>query len=277
MESDPKKVKASPLYEELLLNLFADNVRILEILRRTDVEEALNLYIAVAGDPAFFKVIKIMDTNLIWNEWFQRDMAAIYKFDEWDSETVLWETEDKPTWKVYYLWFRFLVASRQYYLLAFKNGNEPTRLRFRFKNLNVAEIDGRNVDLRKFIPNYEQEIRNMIPVKDNVFEVLLEHFFTKFVVYDTNVYSAELSVVYNVFASLHWLLTYTKVEKRGYLLILNELAATFPRTHPKKGNKIVLASCIECKLVCSNPQVERNNTNRVFCDKDCQRSFYNAL
>ncbi len=270
-----KKIKTTPLYQELLQNLFSDNVRISEVLKRTDVEEALNLYIAVAGDQAFFKVIKIMDTNMIWNYWFQRDMAAIYKFDEWDVETVLWETEDKPTWKVYYLWFRFMIAARQFYLLAFEPEGEISSLIFRFERLNFAEIKGKMVDLRKYIPNYEQRVKNMIPVRDNIFKVLVEYFFNKFVVHNVNVYSGELSVVYSVFASLHWLLTYTEAEKKGYLPILNELASTFPRTHIKKGNKIVLASCIECKIVCSNPQVEKTNNSRIFCDKDCQRSFYN--
>jgi hypothetical protein len=275
MESDFKKIKSSPLYEELLLNLFSDNVRILEILKRTDVEEALNLYIAVAGDQAFFKVINIMNTNLIWNYWFQRDMAVIYKFGEWDAETVLWETEDKPTWKVYYLWFRYYVSWMQFWLLHFDSDIDKYSV-VKFKYLNIGIINGKIIDIRKYIQRYNQKIKNVIPDNTHLSDFMIKKFFTKFVGYkDTEnkprKYFSYLKMIEidEIFHQFHLILL--NKGNGNSLNMLKTYASRFPKT---SNTKIVLASCIECNTECSDPQVEKYNKKNIFCDKDCQRAFY---
>lgn len=273
MERDTKKSRV--LYDEILQNLFsADNARIKEILLRFDVEEALNLYIAVAFDPTFFKFIDMMNKNLIWFEWTKRDMEIICK-PEWNSNTVLWFTEDKPNWKVYYLWLRYYVSCKQFLSIQNYPGYE-------LKYLNVLQIPNIGiVNARKYIPNYSNVFKMDLPSPDD--EEYFRNFvtrFTAFQFYNSKWLRYERTVdIRSTIETISFLRTIeTVILKNEKLNIIPYVALKFPKTANPKKRQIVLASCIECNNTNSGTLwVEKTNPKRVFCDKICQKEFYNKF
>ncbi len=115
MESTSKRPKTIEEVLVLYNERYITKDLALSILIQVEVRDALHFYIASYKEQKYEKIIEQMNGNLIWMLWTKRDMEVIFR-PEWNVNTLLWETVDKPKWKVYYLWLRLYVLCMQFEL-----------------------------------------------------------------------------------------------------------------------------------------------------------------
>jgi len=70
-----KKKSPKPINEVVDPNLSKDMA--FTILQKTEVRDALKFSISVAKDVNFVKITEVMQDDLIWKYWFQRDLSII--------------------------------------------------------------------------------------------------------------------------------------------------------------------------------------------------------
>jgi hypothetical protein len=267
METDPKKPRTmNVLIEEYGKNLTRDTAFMM--LTKAEVGDAMNFVIAQANDPRFKVIRDVMNKDTIWCYWTRRDMEVIFH-EEWNENSTLWETTDKPKWKVYYLWLRFFVTMQQ---TVFVKQMRQMR-QMDIVRLNVIKDNSNNFvyDPREFFPRQ--------PIGYS-YRKCLFMFHGEYLGGEDDDTSNVISVLgwqgvlifqAGVFGEMHNCLK----ERRNTFNFKDKAKpylAVFPTS--RGHHKIFLATCISCGVKPDLPMVEKTNSNNVFCDSICQKLYY---
>ncbi len=290
MESSSKRAKTIEVVLVLYNETYITKDLALSILMRVDVRDALHFYIASYKEEKYEKIIEQMNGNLIWMLWTKRDMDVIFR-PEWNVNTVLWETVDKPKWKVYYLWLRLYMLCMQN---AFIIKDHPVELR------RTPSNSDKFIDIKKSRLNFlvfykyvlewtgqkkvfiEHDVRNFKDYEPKLWyhifsnrfdgELDLEtygsHDFAFFRQYvylrlRIKVFDERVKLIYAIFQ-------YLRLVCMGTSGIDIESLYLFPR-YGSKGY-ITVANCVSCGDKAFKK--ERTNPEMIFCDIECQTLFY---
>lgn len=225
-----------------------------------------------------------MEEEAMWEYWFKRDLSLI---DLNRLYPIEWITHPLK-WKTYYLWYRLLVSRLQYAYIHDRHIMEiyPPNSTLKFLRLNVIELTwGKEVTLLDFRQEYvryqrytygdeeeeEREYRNLYS-----FTVLHDETYFGFAagkrdsfLRDRYNVMLEVNQVYNnVFEYLDEATRYRNFEFRP-------TKSTFLSEPPRliEPTQLLVTSCITCGAAEAS-QMEETNPSRVFCDSNCQLSFY---
>jgi hypothetical protein len=239
----------------------------LEVLKKAEVRDALNFVIASGKDPRFNKIVELMNQEEIWKFWFDRDLSIVPKDKLYPIKWI-----DHPLkWKTYYLWYRLMIVRLQFAVLRYSTIINLKHT-FKFVRLNVAQIDDEQpvnfssilIEImglyndRRLIYGY-YNLSNLIIIA-NSFSIHKKDF---------------LKMQYN-FANDQSMDLYNNIlerlEQGNFKYNFDYLSAP-PRLI--ELTKLLVASCLTCGMTDDNNlQKEENNPNRIFCNENCQLSFY---
>lgn len=121
-----------------------DSDYVFEVLKNVDVRDAMRAALASGNDPRWRYVIEHMRKDSIWRYWMKRDMGIV--FEHANGELPIWlQPGRQPSWKVYYLWMRFIIGFVQWNILCGQKMEQilmayPPNSSIRYVTLNTMEL-----------------------------------------------------------------------------------------------------------------------------------------
>lgn len=126
-----------------------------EILTKIEVRDALSLTIAVANDARFKAFRAVMQSDDVWRFWTLRDLSVVVNAFG-SLQKMEFNVDDRPRWKVIYLWYRLFVSALQWNIVnridfgdVFQDGDW-----WEYAYLNKVRVNGQLVDFEPLFVQY---------------------------------------------------------------------------------------------------------------------------
>ena len=299
----------------------------LNILTKADVKAALNLAIGTASDSRFEMLHSLMQTEELWKYWFKRDLwwqikdteafrrgGDHYSVPQWIYSIVDIEYnmddkfldveekfsdyfQDKPLWKLLYLWYALAVSAIQYDLIErMKSRTDPTNQDilngfYEYPPGAIIEYLGLNKILIKFVGESPKE-----QTFNSFFKRVIQSYSgLKYqILYETGVQSNNTQFFNEIFPSfyLKWMEPLTSdnsvFQSHSFLKLFRKLFSfssfinktdpmrnillKFPYAFPKSEQRPIIA-CSACNQ--PNPKFLCGSCKKdYYCDVKCQRKDF---
>lgn len=249
----------------------------LELLKKAEVQDALNFAIASTKDPRFIKIREVMNEEDIWEYWFKRDLEIVPLRKLYPSDWITHPLE----WKTYYLWYRLAISCLQYDVLQKSSimRTYPVETTFKFVRLNVIETNdkklldfrteylkfgGRSWEIEEEY-NYENLFQRAQGIGKNTNITLLKDRYKVENKAILNTYLSGLNILHNLSQNGLHFGQYPTDE-------IKQLLSSPPRLFEE--TQLLVTSCLTCGMRGEDLQREETDSSRIFCNEICQLSFY---
>ena len=122
-----------------------------ELLKQTEVRDAMNFAIASGNDPRVRQIKAVMEQEDIWKYWMNRDLKIIMdllpnqQLPKWANLEAdrQYNASKKPHWKLAYLWYRISVSALQWNVINNRNMSMelyPPNSTLEFMYLNTLKL-----------------------------------------------------------------------------------------------------------------------------------------
>jgi len=276
----PTKILRNPTNKVFEPNLSMDTA--FATLQKTEVRDALTFSISVANDVRFVNIRRVMENDLIWQYWFQRDLSIIDINFVYPIDII----KTKPVWKTYYLWYRLLISALQF--ACCDEWNNQDEGPFGFKMLNT--LNNNDTFKTEFVDFFRKNytLENLINFGEKrIFLFLNEHYKN----FDRRTIDEYNNIFYMLISALKSKLNPSTMNTEENSNLLKGYAnKNFiyhkdiqyldcpPRIYEKicetKEGKLLVSSCLACGFDGNELQREKINPKHVFCDINCQKDFY---